>query len=585
MSFGTGLRVFLSVVVAVVTAMGVASVFSNLAELPLHVKVVDAQTMVVHPYENQPLPAGLQDGDRIDLAALDQGAREALTIDILQGPLPLGHSYDLNIVRGGMVFRMPVTNASVKLSGWDLLQSILSAMTSIILGIIATLLLWRGRGAAAYGLIAWTVGYMVGTSFSFHAGIPSDGAVGVALVTSSQLCYVAARVGFYLMAAALVRTSLPARVQMIFHVVFTVLLLVGSVPHVFGPVLFAAGGSAEYMQTEYQLVYSWIYLVPAAMLALGYQRVEAGQRARLRWAITCAVTLAVSVTLTNTVPPGNLASEVTALVTFMFTFIGMAYALLRHRVVDVSIVIDRTLVYGSMTALVVGVVAAVNTLALRAALPPGAGLLLQVVVPFSLGIVLGKVRVLMDMVVEQVFFRKKYRAEQALRAFAKRAGHIDQAGDLLQATARELVRHTGTPAVAIYSAESEGFRRLGHAGEDAYPATLGNNDDAAVAIRAEALVTELQGLSSALGADGCVIPMLVLGNLRGLLVVKNRVGEHFGSDEKALLTQVAKDVGAAWRILRARDNEALVAAMAAGAVQPKEAFAEARKLSLGWAGG
>lgn len=582
MSFGTGLRVSLSAVMLVATAMGVASVFSFLTYLPLHVSVVDAQTMVVHPYENQPLPEGFQDGDRIDLAGLDQDTREALGVDILQGKLPLGHRYDLSIVRGGTVLRVPVTIASFTPGGWDLLQSLLSSLSSLVLGVVAILLLWRGRDAAAYGLIAWTAGYNIGTSFTF---IPSDGAVGVMLFTLAQLCYVGARLGFYIMAAALVRDSLPARVRSIFHTVFAVWLVVGSAPHVAGPVLFAAGSSAEYMLSRYQLLYSWVYLVPVAMLYMGYRRVVPEKRARLRWAIVCGISLAGSVTLTNTVPPGYLVSELTALVLFTFTFVGMAYALLRHRVVDVSIVIDRTLVYGGMTALVVGVVAAVNSIALRVALPPGAGLLLQVVVPLSLGIVLGKLRAFMDRVVEQVFFRKKYQAEQCLRAFAKRAGHIDKAADLLDATAREVARDTGAPAVAIYSAESEGFKRLRHVGEDVYPDALGSNDDAAVALRAEGLATDLQGLSSALGPDGCVIPMLVLGNLRGLLVVKNRAGEHFGSDEKALLMQVAQDVGAAWRILRARDNEALVAAMATGAVQPEKAFAEARKLSLGWAGG
>ena len=578
---GKTLRVFLCALVATVAAGGVISVFTYLSELPLHVKLVDAQTMMVHPYEDQPLPAGLQDGDQIDLTVLNRDARAALVIDILQSKLPTGRHYDLAIVRDGAVSHAVVTTAPFTLQGWDLFQSVMSALTSLVLGVIAMLLLWRGRDAAAYGLIVWTVGYLVGTVSS---GAPADGALGVFLATFSQICYVAARVGFYVAAAALVRASLPARTRSIFHLVFTVMLLIGSLPHTFGPVLFAAGGTAEYMLTKYQLVYSWVYLVPAVMLALGYRRVKAAQRARLRWAIVCGITLAASVTMNNTIPPGYLVSEVAALVLFQFTFVGMAYALLRHRVVDVSIVIDRTLVYGSMTALVVGVVAAVNSVALRLALPPGTGLLLQVVVPLSLGIVLGKVRAFMDRIVEQVFFRRKFQAEQSLRAFAKRAGHIDQVGDLLEATARELQRHTGTPAVAIYSAESDGFKRLRQAGEEVFPTELGNNDDAAVALRADAQATDLQSLASALGADGCVIPMRVLGNLRGLLVVKNRAGEHFGSDEKALLTQVAQDVGAAWRILRARDNEALVAAMAAGTVQAKKAFAEAKKLSLGWVG-
>ena len=56
-------------------------------------------------------------------------------------------------------------------------------------------------------------------------------------------------------------------------------------------------------------------------------------------------------------------------------------------------------------------------------------------------------------------------------------------------------------------------------------------------------------------------------------MVKNRPHEHFGSDEKQLLTQVAQAVGAAWRILRACENEFLVVAMAQGSIPPDNAFA------------
>lgn len=578
---GQVLRAFFSVVMAVATVLSVTAQFTVNTPLPFRVKVADAQTMIVHPFENRALPAGLVDGDRIDLRGLDTDTRDALAINVLLGRLPAGRRYELAVERDGTTIQVPFTISPKEIAGWDLFQAVVQAFTWLLMGIIALLLIWRGRDTAAYGLAAWAAGYVIGIAV---AAFPVEGTLGVIVVAVQQFWYVVPRVGFFVMAAALVRASLPKSTRSMFQLTFAVLLIFGSAPHVLGHIPFVLGGTAEYMLPEYQLIHSWVYLVPVAMLAMGYRRVEAAQRARLRWAIVCGISLAASVTLTNTVPPGYLVSTVAADVLFAFTFVGMAYALLRHRVVDVSIVIDRTLVYGSITALVVGAVAAVNSIALRLALPPGAGLLLQVVVPLSLGIVLGKVRNFMDKVVEQVFFRRKYQAEQALRAFGKRAGHIDQAADLLEATVRELVRHAGTPAVAVYSAESNGFKRLRHIGEDAFPAELGNNDDAAVALRAEGQATELAGLASALGTDGCAIPMLVLGNLRGLLVVKNRPGEHFGSDEKALFTQVARDVGAAWRILRARDNEALVAAMAAGTVPPKKAFAEAKKLSLGWVG-
>jgi len=155
---GKTLRVFLCALVAMVAAGGVASVFTYLSELPLHVKLVDAHTMMVHPYEDRPLPAGLKDGDRIDLTVLDRDARAALVIDILQSKLPTGRHYDFAIIRDGAISHAAVTTAPFTLQSWDLFQSVISALTSLVVGIIAMLLLWRGRDAAAYGLTVWTLG-------------------------------------------------------------------------------------------------------------------------------------------------------------------------------------------------------------------------------------------------------------------------------------------------------------------------------------------------------------------------------------------------------------------------------------------
>jgi hypothetical protein len=262
--------------------------------------------------------------------------------------------------------------------------------------------------------------------------------------------------------------------------------------------------------------------------------------------------------------------------------LGFLYAVLWLRVVDISVVVDRALVYGGVTTLVVGILAAVNSLALREVLTPGASLVVQVVIPLALGIVLGKVRAYMDRIVERVFFRKKYLAEKALKTFARRAGHMQDAPAMLDAAAHEVRRHTGTPAVAIYSMEQKTSRRVRQTGEAVFPERLKTDDAALVALRADRKAVDLGSLVSSLGEDGCVFPMVVLGNLRGLIVCRNRPGEHFPADEKKLLTQVAREVGAAWRILRAHENEVYVAQMAKGKLSLKTARDKARALSLTW---
>jgi GAF domain-containing protein len=77
-----------------------------------------------------------------------------------------------------------------------------------------------------------------------------------------------------------------------------------------------------------------------------------------------------------------------------------------------------------------------------------------------------------------------------------------------------------------------------------------------------------------------VFPMIVLGNLRGAVVLLNRPSEHYITDERELLTQVASDVGAALRILRARDNETIVEQLADGKVPARTLRERARAVRL-----
>jgi hypothetical protein len=77
-----------------------------------------------------------------------------------------------------------------------------------------------------------------------------------------------------------------------------------------------------------------------------------------------------------------------------------------------------------------------------------------------------------------------------------------------------------------------------------------------------------------------VFPMMVLGNLRGAVVLLNRPSEHYAIDERELLTQVASDVGAALRILRARDNEAIVEELVEGRVAARILRERARAVRL-----
>jgi hypothetical protein len=229
---------------------------------------------------------------------------------------------------------------------------------------------------------------------------------------------------------------------------------------------------------------------------------------------------------------------------------------------------------------VVGVVAAMNSLALRATLGEGAGLLLQVIVPLALGIVLTRVRAALDRVVERVFFRKRYLAEKALRRFAKLSGRYEHADELLAAAVSNIRQHLGARGVAIYERRGDKYRCLRQEGEVIYPQQARTDDTAFVAARADQDDIDLAELDSALGKDGNVFPMMAHGQIQAVLVCANLPGVRYAADERALLAHVTHQMGMALYVLRMEAKAKVVDALArAPASALSEIQAQARSLA------
>ena len=187
----------------------------------------------------------------------------------------------------------------------------------------------------------------------------------------------------------------------VFRAGFWILLVLGAMSVLGGALLQVFLAWSELRQPRYGLALTASYLVPVAMLFAGYGTAPVAERQRLRWMLMGGVAWTLGILLQNTPVFGGAASAVISNFLLVTAVLAFVYAVLRLRVVDISVAIDRALVYGGVTTLVVGIIAAVNSLALRETLVPGAGLLLQVLVPLALGIVLGKVRAYADRFVEK----------------------------------------------------------------------------------------------------------------------------------------------------------------------------------------
>ena len=552
-----GLLVLLTILVVAAGSYDAYMAFHQ-SGLPFSFHIVDAHTAVIEPIPDAPLPPALRAGDRIDLTASPPLTRIGfIRAAQFENSVPVGRTYDFVIRRGVALVTIPVTsiatpdtNTAAGLMGAD--EWALLWMYALFGG-IALLALWRGRDRAAAGLALWAIASLVGFTVMY---MPLDDRVGLSVSLGAWTFFLLERVGFYIMVESIVGSAFTARARWLWRGSFLLLLGAAAVVAFGGPLVFVATGSAQLLRSPYGFAMTASYLPPIALLFAGYRRADGVLRLRLRWMLWGSVVFVTGIFLSNTPILGYWASFLGADIIPAIAMAGFLYAVLRHRVVDISVVLNRALVYAATTSLVLGLFALLESLIERTTLGHDAGLLLELAVPLGLGVALSTVHRRIEAVVERFFFRHQYRAETALRRFAEDCAFITQPENLFDLTVDQIARHTGAPRVALYERTSEAYIRIRQQGEPALPAQIATDDLAFVGLRARNAELDLEGTQSQLGRDGYAFPLMLRGSLLGALVVGQRPGEHYAADERELLFHVAHEVGAALFALRAQESEA-----------------------------
>lgn len=525
---------------------------SGFRGLPFSVQVIDAYTAIIEPVPGIPLPASLHSGDHIELPALSPASRIAIDLPLNLATLPSGRTYALVIRRDGARVTFPITSVSSNALTGSSVPRWVAFCFIVLLSAIALLAVWRGRDLAAAGLVLWAVAFLTGMAMN---AVPSDGTLGLGLMLGANMIFLLARVGFYMMAESMVASVLGPRARTWWRAGFLLLLGFGAIRALVGPLAFVATGWAELLRPGYGLALTASYLVPVALLFVSYRRAEAAQRLRLRWMLGSSMVFLAGIFINNTWILGFFASLVAWHFMFAIAMAGFLYAILRHRVVDVTVALNHALVYAATTSLVLGLFALFESLVERIAVGERASLLLELLVPLALGASLATVHRRIDALVERLVFRRQYLQESSLRRFAREAAFVNAPDSLLQLTVTQMQRHVGAPWVALYENTPQGYALARQSGDHALPTQIGVDDPALITLRAHEPAVDLHGRASDLGSEGYGFPLQVRGQLLGVLVVGPRPGEHYSSEERALFAHVAHEVGAALFAVRAQISE------------------------------
>src|SRR5579859_4886081 len=206
----------LSIFIIAATSAGIWTRFHP-RDVDVNVQFRDDHVAVAHAIPGIPLPAGVQEGDLVDLRQQSLATRLIWTLPTRT----LGQTIDVVGQRDGVTRTVRVT-VNDHSDQPDLLWYALPwSCGGVLMAAIALLLIWRGRDRAAFGMAFWAITFLLSAQVST---IPLSGWWGFAIFLLSIMCYLAARVGFYIMVDARVSAAMGPRARLIYLGLFSVLL-------------------------------------------------------------------------------------------------------------------------------------------------------------------------------------------------------------------------------------------------------------------------------------------------------------------------------------------------------------------------
>jgi hypothetical protein len=186
------------------------------------------------------------------------------------------------------------------------------------------------------------------------------------------------------------------------------------------------------------LVFFVMLLTPMAVQIYRYRRVSTPrERQQTKWVVfgsaIALIGFVIFVAAGNLIiPPETLQSNIITVLVAQTGFaiflllipISIAIAILRSRLYDIDVIINRTLVYGSLTAIlaliyiagVVGVQAIINGIAGRGQNEPSP--ILIVITTLAVAALFQPLRRRLQHVIDRRFYRRKYNVEKTLDHFA-----------------------------------------------------------------------------------------------------------------------------------------------------------------------
>ena len=253
----------------------------------------------------------------------------------------------------------------------------------------------------------------------------------------------------------------------------------------------------------------------------------------------------------------NLPSRYITLLQWTSGF-GVSYAVLRHRLLDLNLVISRGAIFSVVSLVLLGLFALAEWIfatvlehSLGPAFNQGGKTALAACVALLLGLSAGSVHRVVEHRLNRVFFARRYRALEDLHRFALETDAVMDSNALLELTLGAMRRNLDAQFVALYTGHPEtGYMAVGTTAAAELPLRLDQNEEVVLRLRrwGEAFVVDNNAAHPL--AHAFVAPMALRGTLYGFAICGPKADRTaYLPDERETVAALVHRVGIAFEWL------------------------------------
>jgi signal transduction histidine kinase len=285
-------------------------------------------------------------------------------------------------------------------------------------------------------------------------------------------------------------------------------------------------------------------LASAVGLAIRFRRSSGAERLQMKWLTTAAATVAVIylVAMVASVDTAWLQAKTAtwvaiiqnlALISFVLIPVAIGFAVLKHRLYDIDVVINKSLVYGALAAFITAVYVAI-VVGLGHAIGSNRSLGLSIAATAVVAVAFQPFRERVQHLANRIVYGKRATPYEVMSGFAARIGGAYATEQLGPAMARLLVDGTGARRAEIWL-ETEHELRL----EAAWP----EGD-------ADGPTSVPPGSPPPTNELDRAFPVLHGGRRLGCLVIRKPAGDPVSPADEKLVSDVAGQAGLVLRNVR-----------------------------------